>query len=72
MLSTEVMPEWRIVGGMEEIVRVSLRLPKDLHAALVDQAQKDTRSLHGEILALLRKALEGPQGGHSGHGTAAR
>ena len=37
-------------------VRVTLRLPADLHAALRDLARRDDRSLNREIVALLRQA----------------
>lgn len=37
---------------------ISLRLPDDLHALVVEAAQQDTRSLNGEIIHLLRLALE--------------
>jgi len=37
---------------------VNLRLPDDLHALIVQAAQHDTRSLNGEIIYLLRWALE--------------
>ena len=37
-------------------IRVTLRLPADLHAALRDLAQRDDRSLNREIVALLRAA----------------
>lgn len=40
------------------IKRVSVQFPTDLHAALVRLAERDQRSLHGEILWLLRRAVE--------------
>jgi hypothetical protein len=42
---------------MPDVKLFSLRLPVDLHAALVKLAERDTRSLHGEIIALLRDAV---------------
>ncbi len=37
--------------------RVSLRMPEELHAAVLQLAQADTRSMHAEILVLLREAV---------------
>jgi hypothetical protein len=37
-------------------VRLTLRLPADLHAALQALAKRDDRSLNREIVALLREA----------------
>lgn len=45
---------------MAEVVRLLLRLPPDLHAALVALAAREQRSLHGQIVYLLRKAIEHP------------
>ncbi|QIY93139.1 Arc family DNA-binding protein [Streptomyces sp. S1D4-11] len=42
--------------------RISLRLPTDLHARLVEQARADRRSLNSEIVHLLEAAL-GPVDG---------
>lgn len=39
-------------------VRISLRLPADLHKLLADRSEKDLRSLNAEILFLLREALK--------------
>ncbi|MFE4448481.1 Arc family DNA-binding protein [Streptomyces sp. NPDC056820] len=36
---------------------MSLRLPTDLHARLVEQARSDRRSLNSEIVHLLEAAL---------------
>jgi hypothetical protein len=38
--------------------QLALRLPDDLHAELVDWARRDERSLHAQILWILRQALE--------------
>ncbi|MHB9858265.1 Arc family DNA-binding protein [Streptomyces sp. YIM S03343] len=47
---------------MEDEKRISLRLPTDLHARLVEAARADRRSLNSEIIHLLEAAL-GPVGG---------
>ena len=43
---------------MPLVVRLLLRLPADLHAALTAMAEREQRSLHGQILYLLRKAVD--------------
>lgn len=40
------------------MVRISLRLPEELHTRLVEQAARDRRSLNSEILHLLEKTLD--------------
>jgi hypothetical protein len=40
--------------------RVSLRLPDELYVALITLSEQQERSLHGQILFLLRQATEGP------------
>jgi predicted HicB family RNase H-like nuclease len=47
---------------MEDEKRISLRLPTDLHARLVERARADRRSLNSEIVHLLEVALS-PDGG---------
>ncbi len=42
---------------MPKGVPLTVRLPEDLHAALVERAQLDARSLNGQIIFLLREAL---------------
>ena len=42
---------------MPKGIPLTLRLPEDLHAALVERAQVDARSLNGQIVFLLREAL---------------
>ncbi|MFB7576531.1 Arc family DNA-binding protein [Streptomyces sp. NPDC056165] len=42
---------------MTDEKRISLRLPTDLHARLVEQACSDRRSLNSEIVHLLEVAL---------------
>jgi hypothetical protein len=41
-------------------IRVTLRLPADLHAALQELARRDDRSLNRQIVALLRQAAFPP------------
>jgi hypothetical protein len=35
--------------------QISLRLPDDVHAALKELAQREQRSLHGQIVHILRR-----------------
>jgi hypothetical protein len=42
------------VNGMEQ---VTVRMPADLHAQLVQASEEDDRSLNSEIIALLKQAL---------------
>ena len=42
---------------MPRVIPLTVRLPEELHAALVERAQVDSRSLNGEIAFLLREAL---------------
>lgn len=42
----------------EAVVRLLLRLPADLHNALAEWARREQRSLHGQIVYLLRQAVE--------------
>ena len=42
---------------MPKVVPLTARLPEDLHAALVERAALDARSLNGELIFLLREAL---------------
>jgi predicted HicB family RNase H-like nuclease len=42
---------------MDPEKRISLRLPTDLHARLVEEARTDRRSLNSEIIHLLEVAL---------------
>ena len=41
----------------EREVRYSLRLPPDLHGALVELAHREDRSLNQQLIYLLRQAL---------------
>lgn len=37
--------------------KITIRMPDDIHAALIKAAKDDARSLNAEILVLLRAAL---------------
>lgn len=37
--------------------KLTIRIPEELHQALVEAAKQDSRSLNAEILVLLRAAL---------------
>ncbi|MEU8357322.1 Arc family DNA-binding protein [Nonomuraea sp. NPDC048882] len=39
------------------MIRITLRLPDDVHARLLTQAQTDRRSLNSEIVHLIEVAL---------------
>lgn len=43
---------------MSDEKKITIRIPADLHALLVKLAEQDTRSLNGEIAALLREAIK--------------
>jgi hypothetical protein len=42
--------------------RLDLRLPDDLHERLVKLAEREERSLHGQIVYLLRRGVEQAEG----------
>ncbi|MFD7441037.1 Arc family DNA-binding protein [Streptomyces sp. NPDC059909] len=44
------------------MVRITLRLPDDVHARLATQAETDRRSLNSEIVHLLEVALAAVDG----------
>ncbi|MFM9695220.1 Arc family DNA-binding protein [Streptomyces europaeiscabiei] len=44
------------------MVKVTVRIPDELHARLVSQAETDRRSLNSEILHLLEVALTAVDG----------
>lgn len=46
------------------MVNLNLRLPPELHKALVEMAERDLRSLNAEILHILRRAVENDRGPH--------
>ena len=41
----------------EPIVRLDLRIPKSLHAELKKRAERETRSINGEIIQALKNHL---------------
>lgn len=45
----------------QETVRISLRLPKAVHEALVAQAQAERRSLNGQLVYLVEQAVKKPE-----------
>lgn len=40
------------------MIRITLRLPEDVHARVVTQAEADRRSLNSEIVYLIEGGLE--------------
>lgn len=42
---------------MSKEKKITIRIPPDLHESLIRLAEQDTRSLNGEIIALLREAI---------------
>jgi hypothetical protein len=42
---------------MESETRLTLRLPTDLHDALKELARRESRSVNGQIVYLLREAV---------------
>ena len=49
-------PYWCYNGDMENEVRLTIRLPADLHRRLTELARREHRSLNGEMIALLEQA----------------
>lgn len=47
-----------MITFMGDIVRFVLRLSPELHQKLKDLAEREGRSLHGQIIYMLRRALE--------------
>lgn len=43
---------------MAKLIRTFIRIPDDLHALLKERADRETRSLNGQIVHLLRRAIE--------------
>jgi predicted HicB family RNase H-like nuclease len=56
---TITIPEWAYDGVM---VQLTLRLPDDIHARLVSQAEADRRSLNSEIVHLIEVSLATVEG----------
>lgn len=48
--------------AMPDLVRYLLRLPVDIHAALVEWAEEENRSLNGQIIYLLTQAVKKKKG----------
>lgn len=46
---------------MKDEKKLTIRIPVELHEQLVKLAEQDTRSLNGEIIALLQKAIASEQ-----------
>ncbi|MEV4086438.1 Arc-like DNA binding dprotein [Nonomuraea fuscirosea] len=44
------------------MIRITLRLPDDVHAQLLTQAETDRRSLNSEIVHLIEVALNAESG----------
>lgn len=44
---------------MNDEKKITIRIPAELHEKLIKAAEQDTRSLNGEIIALLREAIAG-------------
>jgi hypothetical protein len=42
--------------------RITLRVSDEVHTAFSEWADREQRSLHGQVLWVLQKALEGEQG----------
>ena len=47
---------------MDEEVRLTIRLPADLHRRLTELARREHRSLNGEMIALLEQAITQAEG----------
>jgi hypothetical protein len=47
----------------DKVVRFVLRLPPDLHDRLKALAARERRSLHGQILYLLQRAIDADHAG---------
>jgi hypothetical protein len=42
---------------MANLIRTFIRIPEDLHAILKQRAEDESRSLNGQIIYLLRRAI---------------
>lgn len=45
-------------GVMKENVRITLRLPAEIHRAIVELSEEENRSANGQIVRALRAYLE--------------
>lgn len=52
---TKMMYIWRM-----EYMRITLRIPVDLHQSITESAEQASRSINAEIIAMLRTAQELP------------
>lgn len=43
---------------MDSEARITLRLPKELHQRLMEEAKRQERSVNGQIVYLLKQALD--------------
>ena len=43
---------------MDNEKKITIRIPADLHQELVEVSEQDNRSLNGEIITLLKEAIE--------------
>jgi predicted HicB family RNase H-like nuclease len=50
-------PQWWYDGGMDDEVKITVRLPRELHERVRALAAKDLRSLNAEVCWLLEIAL---------------
>ncbi len=44
----------------EEDIRITWRIPARVHAALVERARRERRSLNAQLVTLLEEALDTP------------
>lgn len=49
-------------GVMAEVLKFALRLPLELHGKLKAMAEREHRSLHGQIIYLLERAVKEIEG----------
>jgi predicted HicB family RNase H-like nuclease len=55
-------PQWCYDGAMDEI-RLTVRLPRELHEHIRALADEDRRSLNSELIMLLELAVDIEEGG---------
>lgn len=46
-----------MVSNMDKEVRITLRMPDDLHGVIVSIAERNKTSLNGQIVTMLRRCL---------------